>query len=217
MEFASRWVRQERWHLGWQRNAVAGLFGIRFRVRGQQGRGGSLSVAPHAEPEELTWPDDLPHGQCSGDTGYFGHVGGLLLEQTPDDERALCFDSLQLDGDLCVVGHAWLRIDVTPGPLPATFACRMCDAAPDGRAGLVTRTVTNLGLDDDLNTVRGIASCQHLHVRVKFPTTAYRFTAGHRIRLALGSSCWPLIWPPDCPARSIISSRGAKLSLRLQP
>ncbi len=178
---------------------------------------GSLSAAPHAEPRELTVPDDPRHGQCSGDTGYFGRVGGLPLEQTPDDERALCFDSQPLGGDLCTVGHAWLRIDVTPGSLPAQLACRVCDVAPDGRSGLVTRTVVNLELDDDLNTVRGVAPGQRLHVRVKFPTTAYRFAAGHRVRLALGSSYWPLIWPPGRPARSKISTSGARLNFPLQP
>ena len=178
---------------------------------------GILSAAPHPEPRELTVPDNLRHGQCSGDTGYFGRAGGLPLEQTPDDERALCFDSPPLDNDLCIVGHAWLRIDVTPRRLPAQLACRVCDVAPDGRSGLVTRTVVNLELDDDLNTVRAVAPGQRVRVRIKFPTTAYRFAAGHRVRLALCSSYWPLICPPDRPAGSRISTRGARLIFPLQP
>ena len=158
--------------------AVAGLFGIRLGVRGQQGCGVSSSAAPHAEPEELIWRDDLLHGQCSGDTGYFGCVGGLPLEQMPDDERALYFDGLPPDGDLCIVGHACLRIDVTPGSLPAPFACRICDIAPDGRSGLVTRTVINLGRDDDQNTVRRIAPLSTIACMSQVPDDGVQVRSG---------------------------------------
>ena len=104
-----------------------------------------------------------------------------------------------------------------PGLLPAQLACRVCDVAPDGRSGLVTRTVVNLELDDDLNPVGSAAPGQRLHVRATFPTTAYRFAAGHRIRLAIGSSYWPLIWPSDHSARLKISTCGATLNFPLQP
>ena len=44
-----------------------------------------------------------------------------------------------------------------------------------------------------------------------FPTTAYRFRAGHHIRLAVGSSCWPMVWPS--PTAASIRVEGGQLLL----
>ncbi len=172
---------------------------------------------PTVESTELTVPDDLRHGQCSGDTGYFGRSGGLPLDQTPDDRRSLCFDSLPLENDLCIVGRAKLGIDMKPEVFPAQLACRLCDVAPDGQSSLITRTIVNLELDDGLNDARGAVSGDQIHVRVRFPATAYRIAEGHRVRLAMGSSYWPLIWPSGRRSRSTMSTGGGALSLPLQP
>ena len=44
---------------------------------------------------------------------------------------------------------------------------------------------------------------------LRLPTTAYRFAKGHRIRLAVAASYWPLVWPTasDPGLRIIDSSR----------
>ena len=176
---------------------------------------GQLLDRPTGEATELTVPDDLRHGQCAGDTGYFGRVGGLPLEQTPDDERSLCFDSLPLGTDLCIVGRAKLSIEVAPEALPAQLACRLCDVAPDGQSNLITRTIVNLELDDGLNGIRDAVPGHRFRATAGFPTTAYRIAQGHRIRLAVGSSYWPLIWPTGRRSRLRVST-GATLELPLQ-
>ena len=176
---------------------------------------GELLDRPIGEATELTVPDDLRHGQCAGDTGYFGRVGGLPLEQTPDDERSLCFDSPPLGTDLCIVGRAKLSIEVAPEALPAQLACRLCDVAPDGQSNLITRTIVNLELDDGLNGIRDAVPGHRFRATAGFPTTAYRIAQGHRIRLAVGSSYWPLIWPTGRRSRLRVST-GATLELPLQ-
>ena len=176
---------------------------------------GQLLDRPTGEATELTVPDDLRHGQCAGDTGYFGRVGGLPLEQTPDDKRSLCFDSLPLGTDLCIVGRAKLSIEVAPEALPAQLACRLCDVAPDGQSNLITRTIVNLELDDGLNGIRDAVPGHRFRATAGFPTTAYRIAQGHRIRLAVGSSYWPLIWPTGRRSRLRVST-GATLELPLQ-
>ncbi|HZC33856.1 MAG TPA: CocE/NonD family hydrolase C-terminal non-catalytic domain-containing protein, partial [Candidatus Bathyarchaeia archaeon] len=46
-------------------------------------------------------------------------------------------------------------------------------------------------------------------VRVEMRSTAHRFAAGHRIRLTVGSSLWPVIWPSPFPAEYGLHLGGA--------
>jgi putative CocE/NonD family hydrolase len=172
-----------------------------------------LSVQPSAEALSLEVPNDLRHGECAGDTGYFGRVGGLPLEQSADDARALCFDSAPLDEDLDLIGHAEFACDITRDLAQAQLVCRVCEVAPDGRSHLVTRQILNLALDQAMDSVSSFSAGEAVRYRLRFPSTAYRFSRGHRIRLALGTSYWPLVWPAARPAVVRLSTGPARLSL----
>ncbi|NNE78719.1 MAG: CocE/NonD family hydrolase [Silicimonas sp.] len=165
------------------------------------------------QPLVLDVPFDTRHGECAGDTGYFGRPGGLPLDQSPDDGRALCFDTDPLSKDVHLVGHAELSVAIDADRLPAQIACRICDVAPDGRSNLVTRTVLSLGLDDTLDGPRKSIGHRAERYRITFPSTAYRVQAGHRIRLAIGASYWPLVWPVARPTRIGVHTDSASLAL----
>lgn len=177
---------------------------------------GRLSVAGAADCA-LKIPVDMAHGQCAGDTGYFGRSGGLPLEQSPDDARALCFDSDPLDHELCVLGQAELIIGVNADALPTQLACRLCDVDPDGQSNLITRMIVNPEHGEELACMRLTRSGGQSHLGITFPGTAYRIAAGHRLRLAIGSSYWPLIWPAGERRESTILTSGSALLLPLQP
>jgi len=143
----------------------------------------------------LPVPCNLAHGSQSGDTGYFGRPGGLPLEQTPDDARALCFETAPLTDPLDIVGAASLSVTLARRERPAQLVLRLCDVAPDGQSSLIVRTVLNLECDDALNRESPFAPGARTARTLRFPTTAYRLSPGHRLRLAVGASYWPLVWP----------------------
>ena len=172
-----------------------------------------LSSSPDDGDTRHDVPFDLAHGSDAGDTGYFGRVGGLPLDQSQDDARSLCFDSAVLDDDLAFLGHAELKMRVIPDVLPAQLACRLCDVAPDGRSNLITRTILNLEMDGSLDSMSDAIPGAEMTVRMTFPSCAYRLRAGHRLRLAVGSCYWPLLWPAPAIPRSQIVLTGSSLSL----
>ena len=172
-----------------------------------------LSIQPCAETLSLEVPNDLRHGECAGDTGYFGRVGGLPLEQSADDARTLCFDSAPLAEDLDLVGHAEFSCDITRDQAAAQLVCRLCEVAPDGRSHLVSWQVLNLALDEAMDAVSSFTAGEPIRYRLRLPSTAYRFTRGNRIRLALGTSYWPLVWPTARPATVRLLTQQARLSL----
>ncbi|WP_197019234.1 CocE/NonD family hydrolase [Thioalkalivibrio sp. HK1] len=179
--------------------------------------GGRLSSFMPEKDTSLVIPFDLRHGECAGDTGYFGRVGGLPLDQAPDDARARCFETSPLTEALDLLGHASLSVDIEFDALPAQIACRLCEVDPDGRSSLVTRTVLCLGLDDDLDGPRDILPAKATPYRIVFPAMAYRFKPKNRIRLSLGASYWPLVWPVPKPVEVRIRTKGALLSLPKPP
>ena len=75
------------------------------------------------------------------------------------------------------------------------LSIRLNDVAPDGTSARVAFCVRNLGLDDRLDAPADPIPLDALDLEVPFPTTAYRFRKGHRIRLSIARSYWPLVWP----------------------
>ncbi|MDI3337131.1 CocE/NonD family hydrolase [Defluviimonas aestuarii] len=173
---------------------------------------GILSNEP-GTPAELPVPSDLLHGICAGDTGYFGRAGGLPQDQAPDDAHALCFDSAPLSEPMDVIGHPVMSITVRRDRPRAQLVLRLCDVAPDGRSNLVTRHVVNLALDDDLDGDRPFTPDVPATYRIALPATAYRFIPGHRVRLAIAGSYWPLVWPELPLARISVATGEASLDL----
>ena len=181
----------------------------------------------HATPEGLTpepclladWfvvPFDSRHGACAGDTGYFGRVDGLPLEQSADDSRSLCFDSRPLDDALDLLGSPVLSVACKRASASAQLVCRLCDVSPDGESSLVVRTVINLELDEQLDRPLRFAAGEPTTFRVSFPTTSYRFARGHRVRLSLAAGYWPLVWPSALDPELRVGGR-TRLEMPLEP
>lgn len=95
---------------------------------------------------------------------------------------------------------------VSCGTAPSQLSLRLNDVAPDGTSARVALAVRNLRLDDMLDAPDAPPGPEPRSVRIAFPTAAYRFRAGHCIRLAIGSSCWPMAWPSAGAASTRIES-----------
>ena len=147
------------------------------------------------EPLAAAVPSALEVGQAAGDTGYFGRFGGLPLEQSPDDARSLCFETPPLTQDMVLYGAAAITIDVSTSHRLGQVALRLNDVAVDGAAARVAFCIRNLALDDRLDAPEPQTDAQSVSCHIPFHTTAYRFRKGHRIRLSISASYWPIVWP----------------------
>ncbi|MEM7173296.1 MAG: CocE/NonD family hydrolase [Pseudomonadota bacterium] len=153
-------------------------------------------------------PHDLRVGLAAGDTGYFGRFGGLPTDQGIDDSRSLTFETEPLSEALVLFGAAALELDLHCDQPLAQIAVRLVDIAPNGQASRVGLTCRNLALSDDLCRGQPLTPGRIGRYRVRFPTTAYRFAAGHRIRLSLSCSYWPLVWPSPSAGRLELAASG---------
>ena len=174
---------------------------------------GTLSTARQRNGGRAVIPHDLRVGAAAGDTGYFGRFGGLPTDQHPDDARSLVFETEPLNEVVILFGAAEVDLEVVSDQPLAQIALRLSDVAPDGRASRVSLALRNLALRDGLCEGEPLEPGRARRCRVRFHTKAYRFAPGHRIRLSLSSSYWPLAWPSPRRANLTISTDAAELRL----
>jgi hypothetical protein len=140
-----------------------------------------LSLRREPSDDALAVPDDPT---CGVEAGFWW--GDPTPDQGPSDALSLVFDSDPLDEDVSVLGIPSVRLEVE-ADRPFHLFARICDVAPDGSSSLVSGggiPVRGPGLDPG-----------PLVVVVPLRATGWTFPAGHRIRVAVSTSLWPMIWP----------------------
>lgn len=142
---------------------------------------------------------------------------GLPGEQTPDDRKSLVFDSEPLTADLEILGHPVARIRVASNRRVAKLALRLCEVTPEGKSWLVTYGLLNLTHRDGHEQPAALTPGQFYDVAIDLSLIAHRFKAGHRIRLSVSESLWPLVWPsPEVVTLSLVHG-ASSLELPVRP
>jgi hypothetical protein len=86
---------------------------------------------------------------------------------------------------------------------------------PSGESLRVSFGILNLTHRDGHEAPRPLAPGQRYRVRVQLNDAGVRFPAGHRIRLALSTTYWPMIWP--APDKATVTIFGGTLDLPVRP
>jgi len=141
-------------------------------------------------------------GLATGEFFPMGLSAEMPGDQRADDARAVCFE-LPCPQGLALLGAARLRVDLLPGGARGHLVARLCDVAPDGASRRIAHGYLNL--------TGPAAPGRPLTVELVLDQMAHRLAPGHRLRLALGTSDWPFIWPQ--PEDAALRLTGGQLSL----
>ena len=138
-------------------------------------------------------------------------------DQRADDGKSLCFDTLPLKKTFEILGAPVLNLTLAVDR-PTAFVCvRLCDVAPNGASTRVTYAIFNLthinGADKPIRLVAG----KRYKLSVPLIDTAYSFLKGHRIRVAVSTTYWPLIWPSPQPVTLTLVTGKSALELPVRP
>jgi putative CocE/NonD family hydrolase len=164
---------------------------------------------------------DLPPALLiSGAAGEFMPLFGsdrgpeLAGDQQADDACSLVFDSAPLDDPLTLLGTPLARLVLEAEAPLGQIVVRLCEVAQDGRSRRLSWGVRNLVLSDDLSQLRaGGGAGQSITVDIPLFALAETLAPGNRLRIALSTSYWPLIWPIAQSPRLTLSAAGSRLSL----
>ena len=170
---------------------------------------------PGARRHVLTSPQTT--GLAGGSWCGFGQEGDMPGDQRPDDAGSLVFDSGPLAARCEILGAPRLRLVLVPDRPMALVAARLCELLPDGTSARVTFGVLNLAHRHGHAAPEPLVPGQPVEVELRLHDVAHAFPAGTRLRLALSSSYWPMVWPSPAPARLALSLGRCRLSLPVRP
>jgi len=165
------------------------------------------------EAIDLSFSSPLTTGVRGGEWCAFGADGEMPRDQRPDDGGSLTFDSDPLGAPLEILGAPALSLKVRVDKPAAMLAARLCDVAPDGSSLRVSYALLNLTHREGHAAPRPMTPGEWTPVRIQLNDIAHAFPAGHRIRIALSTSYWPIAWPS--PAQTVIELRTGESTLDL--
>ncbi len=168
-------------------------------------------------PTELSFTSPQTTGMRAGEWCAFGVDGEMPTDQRPDDGGSLVFDSDPLEEGFEILGAPVVELDVRADRPVAMLAVRLCDIAPDGSSLRVSYGLLNLCHRDGHEFPAALEPHAWYRVKIKLNDIAHRFPAGHRLRVALSTSYWPIAWPSPKPVALTIRTGTSTLDLPVRP
>jgi len=166
---------------------------------------GRLDEAPGAETViEVRSPQSI--GLAAGEWCGFAE-GDAPTDQRDDDARSLTFDSTPLAERLEILGAPVALLELAVDRPQALLAARLNEVLPDGSSVRVTYGVLNLTL------VPGRRCRVHLHLN----HVAHAFAAGNRLRFAVSTAYWPIVWPSPAAATLTLFTGASAIDVPVRP
>ena len=138
---------------------------------------------------------------CGLDSGEYCAIWlgpELPGDQRIDDAQSACFTTGELSNQLDIVGAPKVKLKLRSSTYTAQIAVRLNHIHPDGASTRITYGVFNLGHVDGHDTPRRLKKGETISIVFDLDQIAYRIFKGHKIRLSISNSYWPLLWPtPD--------------------
>jgi putative CocE/NonD family hydrolase len=174
--------------------------------------GGTPGTLP---PIVVATPQTL--GEMSGAWCGYGSGNEAPGDQRGDDGLSVVFDSAPLEAGFDLVGAPVFEATIASDKPNAVLVARLCDVAPDGASLRLSYGVLNLTHRDSHETPTPLPVGQPVHLRLQLNDCAHAFRPGHRIRLALSSTYWPLVWPSPDAATLLLHPALSHLRLPHRP
>jgi predicted acyl esterase len=177
-------------------------------------RFGDGTLAEDAEVDASPGQDTFRHLPTTGTQGPLSWgagdpPNGLARDLRSDETAGPTYTSAPLTEALEVLGVPEVVVHLEVDAPVARLSVRLSDVAPDGTSALVSAGVLNLTHRRSHVSPEPLRPGVVEEVRVPLRTAGYRWRPGHRLRVALASSVWPVLWPSPYPATFRVHRGGA--------
>ncbi|WP_285671882.1 CocE/NonD family hydrolase, partial [Paralimibaculum aggregatum] len=137
----------------------------------------------------------------------------LAGDQAADDALSLCFDTAPLAAPLALLGRPVLELAFSVDRPVAQLCARLCDVAPDGVSQRISYRPRNLCAHAGFAAPERLVPGRLYRTEIPLNACGHALAPGHRLRLALSTSYWPVLWPAPERARVRLDLAGCRLHL----
>jgi putative CocE/NonD family hydrolase len=173
------------------------------------------------KPESQAEADEYRYRATTGITrGFWCPLWppyGLARDQAADEARSLAFTGPRLEAPLEILGRPRAVLHVSSTAEIAFFVVKLSDVAPDGTSTLVSGGVLNATHRHSHSQPEALVPGEVYELEIDLKVVSWVFQPGHRLRVAISCSDWPIIWPSPQPAINTLYRGGARPSRILLP
>ncbi|MEW2809127.1 CocE/NonD family hydrolase [Streptomyces massasporeus] len=210
-ERPGRWVGEPHWPSPHIRPETHPL------TRHTIGPARDATAAPCEGGAAMTVRSPLSVGQFAGKWASYNAPPDLPYDQREEDGGSLVFDSAPLTEPVEILGSPSVELDLSVSEPVALVAARLSDVSPDGAATRVSYGILNLTRRDSTESPEPLEPGRRYRATIPLNGVAQAFPPGHRIRLSLSTSYWPLAWPAPKPALLSVHEHSSTLTLPVRP
>ena len=197
---SGRWVAEPSWpseHIRWEKSYL-----------------NQKRLTEHAgEAEQIPIHTPQTMGARQGEWCGHGLDPDLPADQREDDGCSVVFETDPLTEAVEILGAPVLTLQLSSNQANAFIVARLNDVAPDGASTRVTFGVLNLTHRNSHEFPEPLVLGETNTIRLQLNDVAQVFPVGHRIRIALSNTLWPLFWPSPDSVTLMLSTKESHLEL----
>ena len=137
-------------------------------------------------------------------------------DQARDDAQSICFDTPDLIADIDIVGQPALDLEFSVDKPVAHIAVRLNDVWPTGEVSRITYHLQNLCMRDSRENPMPLEPGKHYRMKIKLDDIAMRIPKGHKLRVAISTSYFPMMWPAPEPVTLTVYAGKSQLHLPIR-
>ena len=138
-------------------------------------------------------------------------------DQAADDAGSLTFDTAPLGTAVDLVGAPVLELEFSVDKPVALVAVRLNDVRPDGSVTRISYALQNLTHIVSHEHPEALEPGERYFARIKLDDIAWHLPEGHRLRLSISTSYWPMMWPAPEPVELCVHTARSWLTVPLRP
>jgi hypothetical protein len=143
--------------------------------------------------------------------------GDVAHDQRGTDAFSLVYDSGPLEEDLEILGFPRAILTVSADAKRANWIARLSDVAPDGTVTQVAGAAMNGTHRESAREPKDLVPGEAFELDIEMHFTSWVFPKGHRIRLAVNNSQWPMLWPTPEPMTTELRLGASRLTIPVVP